>query len=101
MCTNTFLGIISAQKRVSVVVRVYPNPGTVVEWGTKVCLGKATGRGENVSLGTALAGGCTSRTTMDPSARVKKCTADPVAAAEGVVHAGASTALQMHTLLSP
>jgi len=66
----------------------------VAESGANACPCKAAGKGEEASPGTTLEGGYASGTAVDRFARVKEPSAEPAAAAEGVVHAGASAAAQ-------
>jgi len=77
------------------------NPRPVAEEGANMRPSEAGERHENASPSTALEGGCATRTATDGFAQVKECTAELVAAAEGVVRAGASTVEQMHTLWVP
>src|SRR5260221_12889532 len=70
------------------------NPSPVVERGVNVRPGKVAERCANVSVGAVLDDGYTSGTTTDGFPRVKKCAAEPTAAAEGVIRAGASTAVR-------
>jgi len=51
-----------------------------------------------MSTGAALEDGDASRTAADGFPRVKKCVAEPAAAAEGDARAGASTAARVRTL---
>ena len=61
-------------------------------------LGQAVGKCENASLGTALEVRCVTGTAADGFAQVNECAAELVAAVEGDVRAGESTAEWMHML---
>jgi len=95
---RVFLGIISAQKVSAGEVLTYTNPRPVAEEGTNTRPSEAGERRENASPSTVLEGGCATGTTADRFAQVKEHTAEPVAAAEGVMQAGASTVEWMCTL---
>jgi len=96
---RVFPGIISAQKVSAGEVLTYTNPRPAAEEGANARLSEAGERCENASLSTGLEGGCVTRTAVDGFARLKERAAELVAAVEGVVWVGASTAEQMCTLL--
>ena len=75
-----------------------PNPRPVAEKGANARLGEAAERRENASPGTALEAECVTGTAADGFAQVKERAAEPAAAAEGDVRAGASTVERMRTL---
>jgi len=68
----------------------------VAESGANAGPCKVAGKHENASPGTTLEGGYPSGTAIDWFVQVKEPSAEPAAAAEGVVHAGASAAAQGH-----
>src|SRR5712691_6228165 len=68
------------------------NPSPVADRGANARPGEAAERCANTSTGATLDDGYASGTTADGFPRVKKCAAEPAAAAEGVARAGASTA---------
>jgi len=98
---RAFPGIISARKVSAGEVLTYTNPRPAEEEGANAHLSEAGERRENASPSTALEGGCATGTAADGFARVKERAAEPVAAAEGVARAGASTAERMRTLRVP
>jgi len=69
----------------------------VAEGGANALPGQAVGKRENASPGTALKARCATGTAADGLTQVNECAAEPVAAAEGDVRAGASTAERMRT----
>jgi len=75
------------------------NPRPAVEEGTNARPSKVGERCENASPRNVLEGGCATGTTADGFTQVKECAVEPVAAAEGDMRAGASTAEQMRMLL--
>jgi len=93
-CACAFPGIISAQKSAWALIPAYSNRGTVAESGANACPCKAAGKGEKASPSTTLEGGYASGTAVDRFTQVKEPSVEPAAAAEGVVRAGASTAVQ-------
>jgi len=76
----------------------YTNPRPAVEEGAKVNPGGAAEGCRNAGLGTALDAQCATGTTADGFAQVNERTAEPGAAAEGDVLAGASIAEWMRRL---
>jgi hypothetical protein len=70
----------------------------VAESGANARPGEAAERCENASAGTALEDGYASGTAADGFPQVKKCAAEPAAAAEGDTRAGASTAARGRAL---
>ena len=93
-----FPGIISAWKVSVGEFLAYINPRPAVEEGANAIASKAGERHGNASPSNALEGGCATGTTADGFARVKERAAELVAAAEGDVWVGASTAERMRTL---
>jgi len=91
MRAQAFLGIMSAQKVVWADVPAYPNPVLAAEGGANALPSDTVEKGANTRPGPPLEGGYASRTAPDGFANVKECAAEPAAAAEGDVHAGAST----------
>ena len=67
------------------------DPGTVAESGTNALLGRVAEKRKNVNPGTVLEGGDVSGSTVGWFLGLKECATEPAAAAEGDVHAGAST----------
>ena len=82
-------------------VLTYMNPRPAAEEGANAHPSEVGERCENASPSTALEGGCATGTAADGFARLKECAAEPVAAAEGVAQAGASTVERMRTLRVP
>jgi len=62
------------------------------EGGTNTCPCKVVENGKSTSPSTTLEGGYAKTTTVDQFIQVKELSAEPAAAAEGVVHMGASAA---------
>jgi len=77
------------------------NPRPAAEEGANAHPSEVGERCKNASPRNVLEGGYATGTTMDGFAQVKEHAAEPVAAAEGDVRAGASTAEQMRTLPGP
>ena len=69
----------------------------VAESGANTRPGEAAQRCENVSTGAALEDAYASGTAADGFPQVRKCAAEPAAAAEGDTRTGASTAARGHT----
>jgi len=76
------------------IVPIGPELTPVAESGANACPGEAAQRCENASAGTALEDAYASGTAADGFPRVRKCAAEPAAAAEGDARAGASTAVR-------
>jgi len=72
-----------------------PIPGA--KEGENADLGGAVERCRNAGLGAALEVECATGAATDGFARMKKCTAEPVAAAEGDARGRASTVERMRT----
>ena len=92
---RVFLGIISAQKVSAGEVLTYTNPRLAAEEGANARPSEVGERCKNASPRNALEGGCATGTAVDGFAQVKERAAELVAAAEGDVRAGASTAERM------
>ena len=98
MRARAFPGIISARKVYTGELLTYTNPRPEAEEGANARLGDAAERCKNTSPGAALEAGYAAGIAADGLTQVKERAAEPVAAAEGDVQAGASMAERMRTL---